>query len=483
MKRILSALLAGLLLISALTACATEKNPDDTSDGTQSSKLEETEDVNFPAIEKQNYNGASFHMIGWEGHSDWIFAEEYKTSGQNINVLNNTVYEMNVLVEEHLGVELSFEAAPISTGHEVYNTVYPTIMAGDDTYQFCTLEPYYDNISFITNNYALDLHQLEAINLNQPYWNRDVIDTLSIEGHAYLGVGDICKYRLAILYCNKDLMKKAGRQIPYDLVRNGEWTLDQLISLSSGLYADNGDGQRNELDTYGLANYWDINATTLMQASGIYVAAKNTDGVFELTLYSEKLVDFYDKLYNWCKDESVHVWNYHNPDFTVDFTDNHSYFTIADLGVQYLNTDFSTGILPLPKYDVAQKDYAHQNWGNNILIPNTVQNKDMVGQVVELMAYYCSTIVTDKYYDEVLQLRVSEAPDDRDMVELIYDTVVFDPGIAYGDGCPQLMNLIYTIHRGILEDQSNISSYYKTNEKVASKWLKNLNKKIQRFDQ
>ena len=482
MKRILSALLAGLLLISSLTACATGKNPDDTGNNTQGSQVEETEDDNFPDIEKQDYNGETFHMIGWAGHSDWIYSKEYQYGGQDANVLTNTVYEMNVLVEEYLGVEISFEAAPIVTGNEVYNTVYPSIMAGDDTYQLCTLEPYYDNISFITNNYALDFHELDAINLDQPYWNREVMDTLAIEDRAYLGVGDICKYRLAILYCNKDLMEEAGLPIPYDLVREGKWTLDQLISLTSGLYSDNGDGKRNEMDIYGLANHWDINATTLMQASNIYIAAKNEDGVFNLTLYSEKLVNFYNKLYDWCKSESVHVWNYHSPDFTVDFADNHSYFTIADLGVQYLNADIRAGILPLPKYDVAQKNYAHQNWGNNILIPNTVRNRDMVGQVVELMAYYCSTIVTDKYYDEVLQLRVSEAPDDRDMVELIYDTVVFDPGIAYGDGCPQLLNLIYTLHRGILENQSNISSYYKTNEKAAGRWLRALNEKVQHFD-
>ena len=194
-------------------------------------------------------------------------------------------------------------------------------------------------------------------------------------------------------------------------------------------------------------------------------------------------MDLYDKLYAWCKDESTYVWNYHAPDYTVEFKDGRTYFTISDLGVQYLNTDFRTGILPMPKYDVAQENYAHRNWGNNILIPNTVRNKDMVGQVVELMAYYCSTIVTDKYYDEVLRLRVSEAPDDRDMVELIYNTVVFDPGIAYSDGCPQLMNMVYILHSGILQDQSNIASYYQTNEKAAAKWLKNLNKKIQRFDQ
>ena len=46
-----------------------------------------------------------------------------------------------------------------------------------------------------------------------------------------------------------------------------------------------------------------------------------------------------------------------------------------------------------------------------------------------------------KYYDEVLQLRVSEAPDDRDMVERIYKTAVFDPGFTYCDGSDQLRDL------------------------------------------
>ncbi len=116
MKRILATILAGLLLLSSLTACAAGDTP---SDDAQSSEAVETRDENFPAIQKQDYNGETFHMIGWAAHGEWLFAEEYKTTSQDINVLNNTVYEMNTIVEEYLNVELSFEAVPISTGREV----------------------------------------------------------------------------------------------------------------------------------------------------------------------------------------------------------------------------------------------------------------------------------------------------------------------------------------------------------------------------
>ena len=167
-------------------------------------------------------------------------------------------------------------------------------------------------------------------------------------------------------------------------------------------------------------------------------------------------------------------WNFHSPAYTVDFKNNQSYFTCGTLGTQFLDAEFEVGILPLPKYDVGQKDYCHVNWGNNIIVPNTVRDKDMVGQVIELMCYYSNKVVLPKYYDEVLQLRVSDAPDDRDMVELIYDTIVYDPAIAYSDGNNAVWNLVYITCFCIREGHESIASYYKTNSKFAQKQLKQL---------
>ena len=101
----------------------------------------------------------------------------------------------------------------------------------------------------------------------------------------------------------------------------------------------------------------------------------------------------------------------------------------------------------------------------------------MVGQVLELMGYYSKTMVREKYYDDVLQLRVSEAPDDRDMVELICDTIVFDPAIAYCDGAVAISNLVYTTCLGIRGGTESVASYYQSNQKAAVKWLNKLNEK------
>ena len=66
---------------------------------------------------------------------------------------------------------------------------------------------------------------------------------------------------------------------------------------------------------------------------------------------------------------------------------------------------------------------------------------------------------------------MSDAPDDREMVELICNTIVFDPGIAYAQGSTELFNLCYILTDAILKDNINLSSYYTRNQKAATRYL------------
>ncbi len=469
-KRILAAALAALMLLPA-TACGKADEPADTVDNGSQTEAE-TMDPNFPAFEKQDYNGETFRILTrGVAEGTWYYSDEYKTAGQDIHVLNNTIYEMNTMVEDYLGIEMEYVS-----GGSVYNEVYPTIMAGDDTYQACFHWAYWDITNFITKNIALDLYEFEELDLDKPYWNRETMDMLSVGDHAYVGVGDINYQLFYMIYCNKDMLKEVGREIPYNDVRNGTWTLDKLIALTTGLYADNGDGLRNNKDVYGFAGDWNSFGQSLAQASDIYVVSKNNDGDFVLSLYNDRLVDMYSKLYNWTQNESSFIWGYGaSGDKVLNFQDHQAYFTPDVLGPQHLGVDFTVGILPLPKYDAAQENYAHMNWGNSLNVPTSVRNKEMVGQALELMSYYTKTLVLTKYYDEVLQLRVSEAPDDRDMVEIIYNTVVYDPGFTYCDGNEQMSGLLNMIYYCIMDGDSNVSSFYKSRSRAAEKWLSKLN--------
>ena len=481
-KRLLALLLAVTMLLP-LTACGTNTEDPQSPEGATTESAIEGETDFFPDIAKTDYQGATFHMIGFNQPGTWYYAEDMSNEQGSVHVLNNTIYEMNTLVEDHLGIEITYEKVTnVVTGGEAFDAVQPTIMSGDDVYQLCILHPYYSYVKFITQNYALDFNELPDFDAEQPYWNAEVMDRLSINGHRFIGLGDFCEYAINMIYCNKDKLAEAGRAMPYDKVRNGTWTLDEFFALTSGLYADDGDGRRNNKDTYGFAAMWDANGSAFMQGCDIYVATRNEEEQFELSLYGERLETMYTKLYDWSKDESTYIWSFGNranESVKMDFLDGNAYFTHDKLGTLFLEAEFALGMLPMPKYDQSQPEYRHVNWGNNIVIPGTVQNKSMVGHALELMGYYSKTMVRQKYYDEVLQLRVSEAPDDRDMVELIYNTVVFDPGIAFCDGNNELWNLVYLPCFAIINNNKSISAYYKSNSRSAQRWLDNLFTKVE----
>ena len=482
LKKWLAAALA-LLMLLPLAACGDNTENTDDPAHTDTNAVTEADTDFFPDVAKTDYQGAGFRMIGFNAPGSWYYAESLSNEQGSLHVLNNTIYEMNTLVEEYLGITMEYEhISSVVTGGEIFDAVQPTIMSGDDVYQLCILHPYYSYTKFITRNYALDFHTLPDFDPEQPYWNAEVMEQLSINDHAFIGLGDLCEYSINMIYCNKDKLAEASRTVPYEMVRNGNWTLDEFFSLTSGLYADDGNGRRDNRDTYGFAAMWDANGSAFMQGCDIYVATRNESDTFELSLYNDRLIDMYDKLYTWSKNESTYLWSFgnrSNPSIAMDFLDGNAYFTHDKLGTVYLEAEFAPGMLPMPKYDTNQDEYSHVNWGNNVVIPGTVKNKDMVGQVLELMGYYSKTLVQEKYYDEVLQLRVSEAPDDRDMVELIYNTVVYDPGIAFCDGNSQLWNLVYLPCFAIHNNDKSISAYYKANSRGAQRWLDNLFAKVE----
>lgn len=470
MKRFLCLILA-LLMVLPLAACGENNEGADgtgtSADGTGEAATQEF----FPSVERGDNKGAIFQMIGFNQPGTWYFAEK-----QEAEVLNDAIYDMNQRVNDYLGVKIQYEyISSVTTGGEVFTTVSPTIASGDDAYQCCILHPYYSYNSFIGQNYAFDFYELDSLDLTQPYWNKKVIDSLAINDKAYIALGDFCSYTLNILYANKKLLKDAQREMPYDLVRSNSWTQDEFFALTSGLYADkDGDGKRNNNDVYGFAGMWDANGSAMLQAADIFVAQRNEDGMFELALDSDRLVDFYDKLYNWSKDESVYIWDFGNRGNTAKiapFLDGHGYFTLEALGIQNLTADFDVGILPLPKYDKNQETYLHVNWGNNIVVPTTIKNTKLVGDVLEMMAYYSRTVVQQAYYDTVLQYKVSNAPEDREMVELIYNTVTYDPGIAFCDGNSGLWNLVYLACFGLTQNKPKVASYLKSHSRTAQKGL------------
>jgi hypothetical protein len=145
----------------------------------------------------------------------------------------------------------------------------------------------------------------------------------------------------------------------------------------------------------------------------------------------------------------------------------------------YLSSDVEFGVLPFPMYDEAQKDvgYRHLQWGGYLCMPSYLANPEMVGETVELLAYY-SEDVNVAFYEKLLGKKVADAPDDRRMLELVWDTVCSDFGQTYFSVI-EGTNFVYMLPEITKVGASeNLASYVARRENTANRNLKKFLAKV-----
>ena len=94
----------------------------------------------------------------------------------------------------------------------------------------------------------------------------------------------------------------------------------------------------------------------------------------------------------------------------------------------------------------------------------------MVGEVMELMAYY-SAPVKIAFFEDLLGSKLSEAPEDAEMLNIVWDTQTNDICLAVSSGNQALWDLLYMVGFLCRDGVDQYSSYIKTRSKVANKEL------------
>ena len=133
----------------------------------------------------------------------------------------------------------------------------------------------------------------------------------------------------------------------------------------------------------------------------------------------------------------------------------------------FRDADVDIGVLPYPKYDDAQENYISLDWGGFMCVPGTVENPDMVGAVLELLAYDSEETVIPTYYDIMLDGKLARDDDSVKMFDILFDTIAYEVGGNYFGFSGANYNLFFALPFTTLNGKSNFSSYYRQNEKAA----------------
>lgn len=460
--KLLALLLAALMLLP-LAACGENQENTETQGNTgtgAANTTPESEGVETkapPTVEKNNYKGDEFIVLYCSDifrNGYYLVEEEDRTPG---NELEDKIYARTLAVEDYLGVDVIGQDGGTFT--EYLSTATTSISSGDDNYQLILTHVYYGVSNFITENYARPFNDFDSLNLNAYYWQTELMEDLAINDRMYLGYNDFCLSNCYVIGFNKEMVAEYKNTVGdlYQQVLDKEWTLDKFMEYSALVSKDNGDGKWDVQDTYGFAGLAWVPLISFQTAADIPIIKTNEAGelyVSPLVDNAEKIVNLDQKLYDFANATYTYMWSpgasYSGPTESLDISTGRVMFqTMNNFSlVTTKENDVKIGVLPYPLWDKKQTEYKTLNWNGLMVIPTSVQDLKMVGDVIEMLAYY-SDDVTTAFYETLLGAKVADAPQDVQMLDIIWSSQVSDKGLVFSSVTAQMDGILYAIPQHI----------------------------------
>ena len=483
MKRSITAwLLLAALLLSTVTACG-EKAPVETqeteraAESVAESAAEETRAAH--KVPEVDFGGADFHTLSldWQGYKFYFFAEE--ATG---DAMNDAIYDRRVRVEEYTNTVHTVEME--ADVNVLESQVKKSVQAGEDLYGQVLLHCIAGVASLSSGGFLRDYGTMPYMDLAADWWNQGMMDVLRLGKGTYFGVSDYmipCPY---VIVFNRDMVTENGMDNPYDLVYSGTWTLDRFTSMAETAVRDlDGDGKYTEEDIHGVTAGEISKYISFMPSCDQFITEKGEDGRIRLAMNTEKTQSIVEKL---CAVVSKDGVVYTPPRMDGLLTDSlfmngkvlFNLTPISDI-VNLRDAEISFGLLPYPKYDEAQSDYRSMDWGGLQCIPTTVRDPEMVGAVIELLAYESAETVIPAYYDVLLAGKLARDEDSVKMLDILFDTITYEVGGNYFGFSAGFSDLFYTAGRLVVNQKStDFASWYAKNEKSANKTIEDYYKAL-----
>jgi len=445
-NKLASLLLCLLILVPTLTACASDSgnNADttaaDTTTAAETQAELTNEDLYLMAVSRlpeKDYGGIDFNIAYRNPNNNtyWyvrdIFAED-----ENGEPINDAVYKRNTTLEEEFNINITEFTSSDTAANHVKNTV----SAGEDVYTLIT-DAFNSLCNLSVSGYLYDYYDVPGIDPSNSWWDQYMVEDCSIKDKLYFLTGDVSIMDNFGTWCilfMKSFVEEYSMNDPYELVRNGSWTMDALLEMTRMVTRDlNGDGEMKMTDdVYGFYSEG-FNTYGLWACAGEKITTKNSDDIPELSLYSERSASVMEKVLEMQYDEG-----------TIENTND--YFDHLDAGRAFmrfggmkmisdarsrLENDF--GVLPAPKFNENQdKYYTTYSYGNLTAysIPISVADAEMAGIILEAMAELSVYSLTPAYYDTTIINKALRDEDSQEMIEIILANRNYDLGSTFNWG-------------------------------------------------
>lgn len=478
--KIISLLLALLMLTGALMSCKkTEEQPDAADSGsgvvsTDNGRVLEYDENGYQLDflpDDINYGGKQVTILGWTNRFN-----EFTPREDAIDDVSYKLFVRNTKVKERFGVDFNWVTikGDYEAQGEYVNYVTNNALAGDS--EFDILASYsMITMTLAMQGYLMNLRDCNYIDFENPWWPDTLVTQASVGDALYGASGDIAlSYyeMLTFLVMNKSIFENYHvKGSPVDDYKNGTWTLEKMLQYASQVSDDRGEeGKDSVNDTFGLTvksvvhfDYfiagWDFNFITC-DSNGTFKIGKDVEN-------ANKGQDLFELLTDALFGSEYGYYGINDSE-GVDsiFVEGRTLFypaSVNSLGKALSNgLDYDYYILPFPKYNEDQTNYS-TNLGfeySMFMIPNNGRDTDMPALIMEALASEGHRTTTPAMYDTKVKYRYSGSEAvNAEVFDVLRNTTYFDASrFLYDVLSSNSMNPVYTLRYCISDDSATWTS-------------------------
>jgi len=477
MKRVLAITLCLLMLVPMLAACGGKKG-----EGKAVSDLPEGSHVK----EGTTFEGETFTVLCREDNAFGEFLYEIVADEGETELVNQKVYERNRQVMDIFGLA-EIEARDIpgdwNSKDDFVNTMRNSIDAGIGDFDLIMSQQAYLAQGELAQ-YFYNYNDVPVIKEtlackdekhDHSYYYEDAVKELTINGQLKYMVGD---YSLTywdhvfVLYFNKQMAENYQLEDIYQLVRDGEWTVDKMIEMTRGKWQDlNSDEWPGEEDSFGYVSEI-MNPVDAWNASfDVQPTHRDENGDIVIDYDVGKMTNILQKMIEFKGTDDVHYVQITSDQVEAEnpvdkiFLEGRSLFYHATLQraqtFRKMETDF--GIVPYPKWDTNQENYytSSQDGYSSACIPADAPNLEFSGAVFDTLSCVSKETVIPAYYDEALTFKYTRDEDSAEMLDIIRGGFSVNFGKFYNE----TLRCARVFRDMVLNDNTNFASFYASNQR------------------
>lgn len=417
---------------------------------------------------KLDCGGEDFNILNTS--TTWGFYTALDFDELTGETLDDAIFNRNRFIEDRFNVNLVIEEVDTES---MYNHYRNSIMSADDVYDvaYCRANKM---SALILENCLWNLNDIDTFRFDNPWWNTDVMDASMIGDYdqLFIASSDISMYGMqgtAVVYFNENMLADLSGTPPYDLVREGKWTLDSLheyMTLGANLNGDEtftfGVGKSA---TYGLMSFDDVVIDLLVGAGQNYVKIGD-DRLPFFAADSERFFDAAQKIADMLGTPGEFLNLNSSADtgehYEIAFKNDRTLMIVGQIksASRFRDMQSSYGILPEPKLDEDQEKYYCYRSGNTpvMSIPITSSDPERAGVIMDAMSYLSWRDVLPVFYGTTLSQKQLRNDDSLEMLEIISQSRYFDVARVYGWSDSLYTSVFNSLNAGNGDISSTVAS-------------------------